>query len=117
MHVAKKIKMTEPSEASATAQTASSTKQMTLTASYSGPGELPWESTQELQGPATDSVEDRTAYLASLREATTSLQGAINQHLTARMEEDKVKEGSAKNAVDDAKEEENYGEEVQEDEA
>ena len=68
---------------------------------------------------ASDSVADRTAYLKALREATVSLQGRINKELTARMEEDKAKElardpAAAKKSVDEAKEEENYGEEVAE---
>ena len=41
------------------------------------------------------------------------MQEQINTELTARMEEDKAREaGNGKGAVDEAKEEDNYGEEV-----
>ena len=67
-----------------------------------------------------DSVDDRTNYLASLRKAVLSAQQQINVELTARMDEDKSREAGAtsspnkklKPAVDETKEEENYGEEV-----
>ncbi|KAI1299915.1 hypothetical protein F5Y03DRAFT_243753 [Xylaria venustula] len=79
-------------------------------------------------------VEDKTTYLRALRTATTTLQDAINADLTSRMERDVANaasnsgsdsgsgSGSAKTAkagkggaVDEAAEEENYGEEVVED--
>lgn len=55
--------------------------------------------------PTTD---DRVAYLADLQSAIKNIQGDINTFLTQKMEEDKAASGK----VDDAKEEENYGEEV-----
>ncbi|KAF2966013.1 hypothetical protein GQX73_g7557 [Xylaria multiplex] len=80
---------------------------------------------------APQSVESKTAYLSTLRAATTALQDLINKDLTARMEQDARdaasgnKPGSgAKGAptqgggaavINEADEEENYGEEVPED--
>ncbi|GAB1313360.1 EKC/KEOPS complex subunit GON7 [Madurella fahalii] len=71
--------------------------------------------------PVSTTVESKTKYLAALRQSTISLQEQVNRELTARMEEDKVRDASATtaaggNLVDDKKEEENYGEEVQEEE-
>ncbi|KAI2622256.1 hypothetical protein GGS21DRAFT_370491 [Xylaria nigripes] len=67
-------------------------------------------------------VDSKTTYLRSLRAATVALQERINAELTARMEEDKNGRkqpgivGKARgDVVDEAAEEENYGE-VQEDE-
>jgi len=66
---------------------------------------------------------DRITYLAALRKATAEMQETINKELTSRMEEDKARE-AASNAtskvnrakVDEAQEEDNYGEEVAEEE-
>jgi hypothetical protein len=46
------------------------------------------------------------------------MQEQINKELTARMEEDKARdaEGTKPKVVDDAKEEDNYGEEIVEEE-
>lgn len=64
---------------------------------------------------AAASTADKTSYLGALRAAVTDAQATINKELTQRMEEDKARDaGGAPAAVDDAKEEENYGEEVQE---
>ena len=75
-------------------------------------------------------VADKTAYLATLREAVAALQGRVNAELTARMEEDargagagggtgergsgggKKAKAGATAVVDEEAEEENYGEEV-----
>ncbi|KAI0020374.1 hypothetical protein F4780DRAFT_779498 [Xylariomycetidae sp. FL0641] len=79
---------------------------------------------------ADPSVEEKTAYLGALRRAVAALQERVNAELTARMEEDnrraaaaagagaKGDDGKDKNqvGVDEAAEEENYGEEVQEEE-
>ncbi|KAM3076155.1 hypothetical protein ACMFMF_005494 [Clarireedia jacksonii] len=79
--------------------------------------------THKIPTPATEKVSDRTAYLGALRKANIDMQERINKELTARMEEDKVREagdanGIKKNggAVDETKEEDNYGEEVVEEE-
>ncbi|OAQ99152.1 hypothetical protein LLEC1_02401 [Akanthomyces lecanii] len=68
--------------------------------------------------PTALTANDKTSYLAALRTAVADAQATINKELTARMEEDnKARDASADAAaVDDAKEEENYGEEVQEEE-
>jgi hypothetical protein len=58
---------------------------------------------------------DRTAYLAALRVATVELQEQVNKDLTLRMENDKASATDAASKAgmgDDAKEEDNYGEEV-----
>jgi hypothetical protein len=56
------------------------------------------------------STEERTDYLSGLRSSVSQIQSDINVFLTKKMEEDNAK--SEKNAVNDEKEEENYGEEV-----
>lgn len=88
-----------------------------LTADYSSPGNASFTFTEALAAPPTASASDRTSYLASLRKATKTLQDTINAELTLRMEEDNARAaaGSAsksKNAIDEAKEEDNYGEEI-----
>ncbi|KAI1815085.1 hypothetical protein GGS20DRAFT_365407 [Poronia punctata] len=77
-----------------------------------------------LPGSADLTVENKTAYLSSLRKATVAMQEQINAELTKRMEEDNrnasagaLNAGSSakttKGAVaDEVAEEENYGEEV-----
>ncbi|KAF2185223.1 hypothetical protein K469DRAFT_503087, partial [Zopfia rhizophila CBS 207.26] len=61
--------------------------------------------------PSNPSTDERTDYLGKLQSAVKQLQGDINEFLTKKkMEEDKAA-GGAK-SVDDAKEEENYGEEA-----
>lgn len=95
---------------------------MSLKADYASPTNAPFTVTHQLLAPPSGmtkpTVPDKTRYLADLRKATTSLQDQINKELTQRMEEDKAaevtKNGKASSRVDDAKEEENYGEEVQE---
>lgn len=66
-----------------------------------------------------EEVKVKSAYLAELKGLVTQLQGEINVFLTERMEEDKkAAEAQGKKDTDrEAKEEENYGEEVVEDEA
>jgi hypothetical protein len=59
--------------------------------------------------PKTPSTEERTIYIASLRSNLSTLQDQVNAFLTEKMEEDK---SAAVAAVNDEKEEENYGEEV-----
>lgn len=92
-----------------------------LTATYQSPTNEPFTHTQKLPAPPTAKTTDRTAYLATLRKATAEMQETINKELTARMEEDKAREAAANGVskakvVDEAKEEDNYGEEVVEDE-
>lgn len=87
---------------------------MDLTATYNGPASEPFTVKHSIPTPPSASVSDKTQYLDELRNAVTATQDQINQELTARMEQDKARSGDGKPAVDDAKEEENYGEEVQE---
>jgi hypothetical protein len=95
-----------------------------LTASYSSPFNIPFTFTQKLPNPATSAPTDRVAYLSKLRAATAELQKTINEELTQRMEEDKLRAadvtteaGRKSDIVDEGKEEENYGEEVMEDDS
>lgn len=104
---------------------ASSTSQkLSLTATYQSSSNAPFTLTHDLEAPPSGivnpSVPDKTKYLTDLRQATSAMQEQINKELTQRMEEDKAaeatKNGTTTNGVDEAKEEENYGEEAQEEE-
>ncbi|KAI0803682.1 hypothetical protein GGR55DRAFT_383290 [Xylaria sp. FL0064] len=82
------------------------------------------DSQSNSESTTTQAVEDKTAFLRALRAATTDLQDRINADLTARMEQDAANAGSGSTkmaqggagaaAVNEAAEEENYGEEVAE---
>ncbi|KAM3501247.1 hypothetical protein MY10362_005706 [Beauveria mimosiformis] len=89
----------------------------TLTASYTSPTNEAFAITTTLPSSSSSS-SSKTSHLGALRVAVADAQDTINKELTARMEEDKARDagaaGAAEAAVDDAKEEENYGEEVQE---
>lgn len=88
-----------------------------LIASYASPDNASFTTAESLPTlPAETSVDDKTHYLNALREAVSSTQERINKELTQRMEDDKTRlaNGSAGAKVDDAKEEENYGEELPE---
>ena len=90
-----------------------------LSATYTSPANQPFAHTQKLPTPPSDAPTDRTAYLGALRTAAVTMQEQINKELTQRMEEDKAQEaeGASKTkakGVDEAKEEDNYGEEVPE---
>lgn len=74
----------------------------TLSAAYTSSTSPAFTHTHDL-APA-----DHAPYLLSLRSAVAKLQDDVNKELTARMEEDKAREGKA----EEVKEEENYGEEV-----
>jgi hypothetical protein len=92
-----------------------------FSAAYQSPTNEAFTITHQLPTPPSDKTTDRTAYLAALRKAATELQEQINVELTARMEEDKARgaeaNGIAKDkGVDEAKEEDTYGEEVPEEE-
>ncbi|KHN97799.1 EKC/KEOPS complex, subunit Gon7 [Metarhizium album ARSEF 1941] len=94
----------------------------TLTASYRSPQNEHFTIVQTLPVPASASVQDKTQYLEALRKAVTDTQDQINKELTKRMEQDKAREAASGDAVaarlgtDEDKEEENYGEEVQDEE-
>jgi len=83
-----------------------------LLAAYSAPFNEPKTFTHSLPPHSNDPpTSERTSYLTELRKSVTTVQDQINVFLTRKMEEDIQKAGVAE-AVDDAKEEENYGEEV-----
>lgn len=93
-----------------------------LSATYSSPNDESFH--HEASLPAVGSASDpasKSAYLASLRQAVETAQADINRELTKRMEDEKARDAAANstggkaNAVDEAKEEENYGEEIPED--
>ncbi|KAF5010499.1 hypothetical protein FDECE_3354 [Fusarium decemcellulare] len=86
--------------------------QPTLTASYSSALSEPFNVTHSLPAiSSSSSTTDKTAYLEALRASVADTQATINKELTARMEQDKARDAAA-----EAKEEENYGEEVQDEE-
>ena len=93
-----------------------------LSATYQSPTNDAFTSAHQLPAPPSDKPADRTAYLGALRKAAVSLQEQINTQLTARMEEDKARGAEATSGiasakgVDEAKEEDTYGEEVPEEE-
>lgn len=92
-----------------------------LSATYQSPTNESFTHTTHLPSPPTTNSTDRTSYLAALRKATAEMQETINKELTSRMEEDKAREAAAtgntkSKVVDEAKEEDNYGEEVVEEE-
>jgi hypothetical protein len=92
-----------------------------LSATYKSPTNESFTHTTQLPAPPTTNSKDRTSYLAALRKATAEMQEKINKELTSRMEEDKAREAAAtgntkSKVVDEAKEEDNYGEEVVEEE-
>ncbi|EAQ86737.1 hypothetical protein CHGG_07990 [Chaetomium globosum CBS 148.51] len=97
-------------------------QQPTLSATYTSTTNAPFTVSLTLPCAAdSTTLEHKTKYLSELRQSVISAQGQINRELTARMEEDKAREASTAKAngtkvVDDEKEEENYGEEVQEEE-
>lgn len=103
---------------------AGSSDKTTLGASYASPTNAPFAVSHELEAPPSGTtnptVPDKTKYLNELRKATATMQEQINKELTQRMEEDKAEEatknGKPAKGVDEAKEEENYGEEVVEEE-
>ena len=94
--------------------TGDSTSAPILKAEYAAPNA---SKTFEHPLPTTDTTttEGKAAYLSALRESVAKMQEEINTFLTAKMEEDKVLVAMAGAKGDDKKEEENYGEEVEED--
>ncbi|TVY54668.1 hypothetical protein LCER1_G003646 [Lachnellula cervina] len=84
----------------------------TLKTTYNSPTNAPFTLTQPL--PPHPTPSNKTAYLSALRKATSQMQEEINKELTMRMEEDKAVASKGKGGVDEAKEEDNYGEEVPE---
>ncbi|KAK1754325.1 hypothetical protein QBC47DRAFT_402747 [Echria macrotheca] len=90
----------------------------TLSATYtSSGGNEPFTVNIPIAAPSAgaSSVEQRTAYLQRLRDAALRVQDQVNRELTERMEQDNAKAQQSASGINDSKEEENYGEEVQED--
>jgi len=92
-----------------------------LSATYQSPNNDNFTHTTKLSTPPSKKPAHRTAYLADLRKAIVVMQEQINKELTSRMEDDKACEaggvrGASTGVVDEAKEEDNYGEEVVEEE-
>lgn len=93
----------------------------TLTATYTTTPQTmnpPFTITTAIAAPTPSSqtpLEQKTAYLRSLRAAVLSAQEEINKELTQRMEEDNARAGGGA-AGKDTREEENYGEEMVEEE-
>lgn len=75
----------------------------TLSADYSSPSGTQNFSAQLPAASASSSTTDRVAYLQDLQTNLKDMQSNINAFLTQKMADDKA---------GDAKEEENYGEEV-----
>lgn len=89
-----------------------------LTAAYASPAHAPFRLAHDLPAPASGTaaptVPDKTAYLRGLRAAAAALQAQVNTELTRRMEEDndnKARGEAEASKNNDAKEEENYGQE------
>jgi len=75
----------------------------------------------DIPTPSSFSVAERTLYLMDLRATTELIQARVNEELTLLMEEDRAREaaatgGAAVSAEDEAREEQNYGEEMVDDE-
>lgn len=105
--------------------TSSSTGAAVLQAQYSSPHpptshtfQHQLSSTLSVSASPEDNIKAKAAYLSELKGLVTKLQGEINVFLTERMEEDKkaAEAQGKKESEKEAKEEENYGEEVVEDE-
>lgn len=88
-----------------------------LRADYSSPTDKQsWQYSQQSisQQPST---QDRVAYLAKLRKDVSAMQKDINTFLTSKMDEEKrlaQANGNGNAKIDEAKEEDNYGEELDE---
>lgn len=102
---------------------ASENEDIALTAAYKSPDNGRFTIEKHIPAPPSISSQDKSKYLEALRKAVTETQEQVNKELTARMEEDKAREATsngggvaAKLGTDEDKEEENYGEEVQEEE-
>ncbi|OIW25829.1 Gon7 family protein [Coniochaeta ligniaria NRRL 30616] len=93
-------------------------KQHVFSATYQSGTNEPFSFSQTFQAPDATDVEQKTSYLAGLRAAVVDTQEKVNKELTARMDEDKARDATGQKIadVDEAKEEENYGEEVVEEE-
>lgn len=105
----------------ATTSSAPADSHQIVSATYQSPSNAAFTFFEKIPTPATTLPKDKVAYLSALRKATAAMQEHINTELTARMEEDKARQPSTATSgkdtaktvvVDEAKEEDNYGEEV-----
>lgn len=89
-----------------------------VSATYNSPANEPFTAASNITTStpipsAALSLEDKTKFLQDLRASVATVQEQVNKELTRRMDEDKAREVAAGAAsVDEAKEEQNYGEEV-----
>ncbi|KAJ6179039.1 EKC/KEOPS complex subunit Gon7 [Penicillium mononematosum] len=84
-----------------------------LSAVYTAPQAT--ETFEHVISTTTGTLAAKQAHLSALQSLVPKLQDQINVFLTERMEEDKKVQGQL--SAQEAKEEENYGEEVVEDDA
>lgn len=87
-------------------------EQTEVTALYIGPSSTKTFA-HTLPSSSTQNTKEKTEYLSALRKSVILLQAEVNEYLTARMEDDKATTGSSGQAVDEQKQEQNYGEEVE----
>lgn len=87
----------------------------TLRASYKGPNDAKDFARKTAVGcPRNPTTEQKTAYLAELRQNVKQVQQDVNTFLTEKMSEDKIRQGEADKKAAKTKdeiEEELYGEE------
>ncbi|KAL8346538.1 hypothetical protein RB601_003786 [Gaeumannomyces tritici] len=89
-----------------------------VSATYKSPTNEPFAAASDITTAtpvppsAALSLEDKTKFLQDLRASVSAVQEQVNKELTRRMDDDKAREATAGNPVDEAKEEQNYGEEV-----
>lgn len=84
-----------------------------LTATYTSPDSSPHTISLPLPATTPDpTTSARVAHLASLQSSIKTLQADLNAFLTQKMDDDKAAGVAKAGKVDDAKEEENYGEEI-----
>lgn len=89
-----------------------------LTADYTAPSNESRSFSQSLPVcSGTPSTQDRIAYLSALHASIGKLQGEVNSFLTQKMEDDQKTAANGRRTADEAKEEENYGEEIVDDES
>ncbi|KAL8296708.1 hypothetical protein RB597_006022 [Gaeumannomyces tritici] len=88
-----------------------------VSATYKSPTNEPFAAASDITTAtpvpsAALGLEDKTKFLQDLRASVSAVQEQVNKELTRRMDDDKAREATAGNPVDEAKEEQNYGEEV-----
>lgn len=84
-----------------------------LTATYASPANEPFALAKAIPAPPTAALADKTQFLRAVRQAVDDAQALVNRGLTERMREDGARDAAAAAEldVDEAKAEENYGEE------